>query len=192
MAHMGPTFCLFNKWSCQVFINSRKYKTVFKTRKYHLKIVFFLIANKTSALSKFTSMHDLENNNWFILDSLGNIYEIYPNLTMVTFSNHFWTAQADLCLKDTFVKASFMFVASFSDIYENPKRKNFINPFSHKHPKIINLNKILHKFFYSKLPCGASKRFCLFESPKRSVKTKFFLFFFLSFFLLIRDWYSKG
>ena len=32
---------------------------------------------KTSVLSKFTSMEDLENNNWIILDSLGDIYEIY-------------------------------------------------------------------------------------------------------------------
>ena len=32
---------------------------------------------KTSVLSKFTSMENLENNNCIILDSLGNIYEIY-------------------------------------------------------------------------------------------------------------------
>ena len=32
--------------------------------------------------------------------------------------------QAELCLKGTFVKASFMFATSFLDIYENPRRKN--------------------------------------------------------------------
>ena len=31
-----------------------------------------------------------------------------------------------------------MFVTIFLDIYENPMRKNFINPSSPKHPKIIN------------------------------------------------------
>ena len=29
-------------------------------------------------------MQDLENNNWVILDPLGNIYEIYVNLTVMT------------------------------------------------------------------------------------------------------------
>ena len=28
-------------------------------------------------------MQDLENNNWVILDPLGNIYEIYVNLTVI-------------------------------------------------------------------------------------------------------------
>ena len=34
-------------------------------------------------LEQFPSMQDLENNNWVILDSLGNIYEIFTNLTMM-------------------------------------------------------------------------------------------------------------
>ena len=29
-------------------------------------------------------MQDLENDNWIILDPLGNIYEIYANLTVIT------------------------------------------------------------------------------------------------------------
>ena len=29
-------------------------------------------------------MQDLENNNWTILDSLGNIYEVHANLTVMT------------------------------------------------------------------------------------------------------------
>ena len=29
-------------------------------------------------------MQDLENNNWIIVDSLGNIYETYANLNVMT------------------------------------------------------------------------------------------------------------
>ena len=36
---------------------------------------------------QFTNIHDLENNNWNILDPLGNIYETYANLTMMTLFN---------------------------------------------------------------------------------------------------------
>ena len=46
--------------------------------------MFFLLANKTSVLSKLTSMQDLESSNWIILDLLGNIYEIYADLTVMT------------------------------------------------------------------------------------------------------------
>ena len=46
--------------------------------------MFFLLANKTSVLSKLTSMQDLESNNWIISDLLGNIYEIYADLTVMT------------------------------------------------------------------------------------------------------------
>ena len=35
------------------------------------------------SLKQFPSIQDLENNNWIILDSLGNIYEIFANLTMM-------------------------------------------------------------------------------------------------------------
>ena len=46
-------------------------------------------------------MQDLENNNWITLDPLGNIYETYANLIVVTLLNqeHFWITQAELCLK---------------------------------------------------------------------------------------------
>ena len=46
--------------------------------------------------------------------------------------NHFWIKQVELCLKCTVVKISFMLVAIFFDICENP------NPSYLKHPKIIN------------------------------------------------------
>ena len=35
-------------------------------------------------LNKFTRMVDFEINNWTILDSLRNIYEIHANLTVMT------------------------------------------------------------------------------------------------------------
>ena len=85
--------------------------------------------------------------------------------------NHFWIkTQAELCLKGTFVKASFMLVTIFLHIYENPRRKNFINPTYSKNHKIINWNK-KPQFLFTLL-CGASKRFHLFEAPKRSVRIK--------------------
>ena len=32
-------------------------------------------------------MQYFENNNWIILDPLGNIYEVYANLTLMTFKS---------------------------------------------------------------------------------------------------------
>ena len=68
-------------------------------------------------------MQDLKNNNWIILDALGNIYEIFVNLTVITLSNlnHFWITQAEPCLKGGFVKASFMFVTIFLDFFAVPQ-----------------------------------------------------------------------
>ena len=62
------------------------------------------------------------------------------NLTVMTFLNinHYLITQAEVCLKTTFVKANFMFFTIFYYIYENPRRKKFINPSCPKHPKIIN------------------------------------------------------
>ena len=60
-------------------------------------------------------MEDLENNNWIILDSLVNIYEIYANLPVMTLLSlsDFWITQAESRLKGELVKASFMFVTIF-------------------------------------------------------------------------------
>ena len=60
-------------------------------------------------------MQDLKNINWIILDLLGIIWLI--NL------NHFWVKSAELNVKSTFVKASFMFVTIFLDIYEKTQEK---------------------------------------------------------------------
>ena len=57
----------------------------------------------------------------FYIHPLGNIYEIYANLTVMTNLNlnHFLIITKDeLCLKGTFVKESFMFVTFFLDFYE--------------------------------------------------------------------------
>ena len=82
-------------------------------------------------------MQGLEKNNRIILDPLGNIHEIYDNVTVMILLrvNHFWITQAELCLKSTFVKASFMFVTISLDIYKNPRRKNLIDPSCPKRPK---------------------------------------------------------
>ena len=67
--------------------------------------------------------------------------------------NHFWKAQAELCLKGTFVNASFMFVTIFSDIYDNLTKKIFINLSFSKYPKIINWNKNDNFYFHTSLWC---------------------------------------
>ena len=41
-------------------------------------------------------MQDKENNNWIILDQLGNIYKIYANMAVATFFlslNQSWMKQ---------------------------------------------------------------------------------------------------
>ena len=60
-------------------------------------------------------MQELERNNWIILDLLGDIYEIYANLIVMTLLNlnHFWMTKTELCLQGIFVKASFMFGTIF-------------------------------------------------------------------------------
>ena len=53
-------------------------------------------------------MQDLQNNNWITLDPLGNIYEIYANLTAMTLLNqeHFWITQTELCLRAGFIQGN--------------------------------------------------------------------------------------
>ena len=69
MAHMRLNHSQFNKYNWQVFININKYKIVLKIRKDYLSIIVFLMATKKPLfLSKFTSMQDLENNNWILLE----------------------------------------------------------------------------------------------------------------------------
>ena len=50
-------------------------------------------------------------------------------MTLLNLNHFLIITQAELCLKGTFVKGNF---------YENPRRKNFINPSCPKHCKIIN------------------------------------------------------
>ena len=68
--------------------------------------------------------------------------------------NHFWITQAELCLTGTFLKVSFMYVTIFLDIYENPRIRNFIDPFCPKHPKTINWKKNgINFYFHTSLWC---------------------------------------
>ena len=57
-------------------------------------------------------MQNLENSNLIIIDPLGNIYDIYGNLNLMTSLlnfNLFWITWAELCLKGKFEKRSLMF-----------------------------------------------------------------------------------
>ena len=76
-------------------------------------------------------MQDLKNNKWITIDPLGNTYEIYANLNLINASR---IKQAELSLKDAFIKASLMFATILFEIYKSPRRKNFINSFCPKHP----------------------------------------------------------
>ena len=60
-------------------------------------------------------MQDLKKKVQIILDPLGYINETYANLTMMILLNlnDFLIIQAELCLKGTFVKTSFMFAIIF-------------------------------------------------------------------------------
>ena len=51
-------------------------KQCLKQENINSKIIFFL--------SQFTSIQDLENYNWIILDQLGNIREIFANPALMT------------------------------------------------------------------------------------------------------------
>ena len=94
-------------------------------------------------------------------------------MTLLNLNHFLIITQAELRLKGTFVKTSFMFVTIFLDIYENPRRNKFINPSCSKHPKIIKIKNDI--IFIFALLCGANRSspesFHFFESPKRSVRT---------------------
>ena len=99
--------------------------------------------------------------------------------------NHFRITQAQLCLKRTFAKACFMSVAIFLDIYENPRRKKFVNPSYPKHPKLVIWKKN-DKFLFSHFFAVPQKGFVFLRLQRGSVKINN-----LSFFLLISDWDNK-
>ena len=111
----------------------------------------YLLHDLSCVVPRVRGLHteSFENNNWVNLDSWGNSYEIYGNRTVMTALlnlNHF------LIIKGIFLKASFMFVTIFWDIYENLRRKNFINPSCPEHPKIIEIKIDIH-FFLTSLWC---------------------------------------
>ena len=95
---------------------------------------------KTSVLSN----SQVENNNWIILDPLGNFYKINALLTvMALLNNTSWVMYKKQICK------SFMFVTIFLDIYENRRRKNFASSCP-KHLKIIE-TKMTNFYFYTSL-----------------------------------------
>ena len=112
-------------------------------------------------------MQDIENNNWIILDPLGNIYEIHANLTVMPLLK---IIQAELCLNDTFLKSCFLFASIFLDIYENPRRKTFVSPSCLKQPKTTEVKNDIHFYFDTSL-----HRCHLSEAPKRCAKIKKFM-----------------
>ena len=66
---MRPIFYHFSRWNCQVFINIKKYKIIFKIRKDYLGMsIYDLCFKQVHKYARF------RNNNWIILDKLTNIY----------------------------------------------------------------------------------------------------------------------
>ena len=121
-----------------------------KIRKGHLRIIFFLRS----------------------LFSVRNIYEIYTNLTVMTLLNltHFLIiTQVELCLKRYICNSKY--ICNSICTFENPRRKNFINPTCLKYCTIINWNKKCKIFIFTLL-YHASERFHLFETPKRTVRIR--------------------
>ena len=91
--------------------------------------------------------------------------------------NHFWITQPELCLTGTFLKVSFMFVTIFLDIYENPRIRNFIDPFWPKHPKTINWKKKWHKFLFSHVFVVSQNGFIFLRHQKEEWKEKKYVVF---------------
>ena len=77
--------------------------------------------------------------------------------------------KAELCLKGTFVKVSFISVTIFLDIYEDPRRKNFINPSCPKHKIIEIKNDIIFIFTLFVVP---QKGFIFLRPRKEGVRIK--------------------
>ena len=80
--------------------------------------------------------------------------------------------QAELCLKGTFVKASFVCYNFFRCLW-NPRWKNFINPSCPKHRKIINWNKKWHNFYFQASLWCIRKVWFICGTKKNSENKKF-------------------
>ena len=84
-------------------------------------------------------------------------------------------------------KSKFHVCYHFLDIYENPGRKNFINPSCPKHCKIIHWNKKWHNFyFHTSLWC--LRKVSSFWDTKKKCKNKRFFIFPLYSIGTTRDW----
>ena len=111
---------------------------------------------------------------WWLLDPLGNIYEIYGNLIVMTLLNfnHFWITQAELCLKGTFVKAEIHVCYHFLGSYENPRRKNFIKPSYPKHAKTTEIKNGINFYFHASLWCLKKVLWRPFWGTKKNCENK--------------------
>ena len=87
-------------------------KIFWETQGAKIKVSWF---GKYNTFLTFTTVFPI------ILDPLGNIYDIYANLTVMNLFNlnHFWIARTDLCLKGTFVKACFISVTIFGYLWKS-------------------------------------------------------------------------
>ena len=119
--------------SARCSLTLKKYKIVLKIRKDHLRIIFFLRS----------------------LYRVVSIYEMYTYLTVMTLLNfnHFLIITQAWIKSKRYICKSFMFVAIFLDIYENPRRKNFTNSSCPKHREIIEINN--ETIFIFTLLCGS-------------------------------------
>ena len=102
MAHMGPIPCIFNKQNCQVLINIKKLKIVFKIRKDYGRIIFFLIAIKDLYLS----------NNQITLDFIWNNSDTFRELI------------------HTFCRSSYQPILKLPERYYH--KRHFFSEFSYK------------------------------------------------------------
>ena len=115
-----------------------------------------------------------------------NVCNTYLNVQIFVRINWFRRVLVHLCAITVSQGKDYVFY-EILDIYENPKRRNFINP---SLPSILEWligikNDII---FIFTLLWGVSGRFHLFEAPKRSVKIKKLCHFSLFLF----HWDNKG
>ena len=81
---------------------------------------------------------------WCFLFQIMSPLQFSPHVTTFRIRNTSWIAsKTDIC------KSKFNVCYHFLDIYENPRRKSFINLSCPKHPEIIHWNKKWHKFLFS-------------------------------------------
>ena len=113
-----------------------------------------------------------------MISVLGKKYEIYTNLTVMTLLDlelSLIITQAELCLKNCIFKSKFHVCYNFFR-YENPRKKNFANPFCTKHHKIISWNKKWHNFYFQTSLWCLRKVSYFWGTEKKCENKKFVIF----------------